>query len=169
MLTRRPLSARSIPLRRTAPPTKRNVKSSGGMSKATWGRPVEKAGDQYRAERPERGRDLCHLPAPVPLCREVFVRCSTFLYFSGGRDRTLTMGYSPERRSAVLKRNLPPNNMAKFGSWLRKSRNFCGEHCTSGVLQARGKGQLLPDADARAPKAGLRGTSSTAVLETAAL
>ena len=75
------------------------------------------------------------------------------------------MGYSPERRSAVLKRMLPPNNMA--------IRQLAQEEGISAATlhkraQARGKGQLLPDADA-----GPEGWSSrdkfAAVLETAAL
>ena len=76
------------------------------------------------------------------------------------------MGYSPERRSAVLKRMLPPNNVAVR----QLSRE---EGISEGTLymwraEARGKGQLLPDADA-----GPEGWSSrdkfAAVLETAAL
>lgn len=76
------------------------------------------------------------------------------------------MGYSLERRSAVLKRMLPPNNVA-----IRQlSRE---EGISEGTLymwraEARGKGQLLPDADA-----GAEGWPSrdkfAAVLETAAL
>ena len=76
------------------------------------------------------------------------------------------MGYSLERRSAVLKRMLPPNNVA-----IRQlSRE---EGISEGALymwraEARGKGQLLPDADA-----GAEGWPSrdkfAAVLETAAL
>ena len=56
------------------------------------------------------------------------------------------MGYSLERRSAVLKRMLPPNNVAI----LQLSRE---EGISEGTLymwraEARGKGQLLTDADA---------------------
>ena len=76
------------------------------------------------------------------------------------------MGYSPKRRAAVLKRMLPPHNMA-----LRQLSQE--EGISEGTLhdwrtQAHGKGQLLPDADA-----GPEGWSSrdkvAAVLETAAL
>ena len=76
------------------------------------------------------------------------------------------MPYSPERKSTVLKRMLPPNNMA-----IRQLSQE--EGISEGTLhkwraEARGKGQLLPDADA-----GPEGWSSrdkfAAVLETAAL
>ena len=76
------------------------------------------------------------------------------------------MGYSQERKTAVLKRMLPPLNVA--------IRHLSQEEGISeGTLHkwradARGKGQLLPDADA-----GPEGWSSrdkfAAVLETAAL
>ena len=76
------------------------------------------------------------------------------------------MGYSPERKSAVLKRMLPPNNVA--------IRQLAHEEGISEATlhkwrsEARGKGQLLPDANA-----GPEGWSSrdkfAAVLETAAL
>ena len=76
------------------------------------------------------------------------------------------MAYSPERKAAVLKRMLSPNNMA-VGQLSQE------EGISEGTLykwraEARGKGQLLPDADA-----GPEGWSSrdkfAAVLETAAL
>ena len=67
------------------------------------------------------------------------------------------MGYSPERRSAVLKRMLPPNNMAI--RQLAQEEGISAATLHKWRAQARGKGQLLPDADA-GPKAGLRGTSS---------
>jgi transposase-like protein len=55
------------------------------------------------------------------------------------------MGYSPERRAAALKRMLPPNN-------LPVRRVSHEEGISEATLhkwraQARGKGQLLPDAD----------------------
>ena len=76
------------------------------------------------------------------------------------------MGYSLERRSAVLKRMLPPNNVA-----IRQlSRE---EGISEGTLymwraEARGKGQLLPDADA-GPEGWPSRDKFAAVLETAAL
>ena len=55
------------------------------------------------------------------------------------------MGYSPERKTAVLKRMLAPNNMA-IRRWSQK------EEISKATLhkwraEARGKGQLLPGAD----------------------
>ena len=76
------------------------------------------------------------------------------------------MAYSPERKSAVLKRMLSPHNMA-IGQLSQE------EGISEGTLykwraEARDEGQLLPDADA-----GPEGWSSrdkfAAVLETAAL
>jgi transposase-like protein len=76
------------------------------------------------------------------------------------------LGYSPERKAAVLKQMLPPHNMA-----IRQLSR--AEGISEGTLhkwraEARGKGQLLPDADT-----GPEGWSSrdkfAAVLETAAL
>ena len=76
------------------------------------------------------------------------------------------MGYSPERRSAVLKRMLPPNNMAI--RQLAQEEGISAATLHKWRAQARGKGQLLPDADA-----GPEGWSSrdkfAAVLETAVL
>ena len=76
------------------------------------------------------------------------------------------MGYSPERRSAVLKRMLPPNNMAI--RQLAQEEGISAATLHKCRAQARGKGQLLADADA-----GAEGWSSrdkfAAVLETAAL
>ncbi len=76
------------------------------------------------------------------------------------------MGYSPERKAAVLKRMLPPHDLA-----IRQLSQE--EGISEGTLhkwraEARGKGQLLPDSDA-----GPEGWSSrdkfAAVLETAVL
>ena len=76
------------------------------------------------------------------------------------------MGYSPERKAAVLKRMLPPNNMAI--RQLSQAEGISGATLHKWRAEARGKGQLLPDADA-----GPEGWSSrdkfAAVLETAAL
>lgn len=76
------------------------------------------------------------------------------------------MGYSPERKAAVLKRMLPPNTMAI--RQLSQEEGISEATLHKWRAEARGKGQLLPDADA-----GPEGWSSrdkfAAVLETAAL
>jgi transposase-like protein len=76
------------------------------------------------------------------------------------------LGYSPERKAALLKRMLPPNNMA-IGH-LSQEEGISAATLHKWRAEARGKGQLLPDADA-----GPEGWSScdkfAAVLETAAL
>ena len=76
------------------------------------------------------------------------------------------MGYSPERKSAVLKRMLPPNNLAI--RQLSQEEGISEATLHKWRAEARSKGQLLPAADA-----GPEGWSSrdkfAAVLETAAL
>ena len=76
------------------------------------------------------------------------------------------MGYSPERKAAVLKRMLPPNNLPV--RQLSQEEGISSATLHKWRAQARGKGQLLPDADA-----GPEGWSSrdkfAAVLETAAM
>ena len=76
------------------------------------------------------------------------------------------MGYSPERKTAVLKRMLPPNNMAIRR--LSQEEGISEATLHKWRSEARGKGQLLPDSNA-----GPAGWSSrdkfAAVLETAAL
>ena len=76
------------------------------------------------------------------------------------------MGYSPERKSAVLKRMLPPKNLAI--RQLSQDERISEATLHKWRAEARSKGQLLPDADA-----GPEGWSSrdkfAAVLETAAL
>lgn len=76
------------------------------------------------------------------------------------------MGYSLERKAAVLKRMLPPGNMAI--RQLSREEGISEATLHKWRAEARGKGQLLPDADA-----GPEGWSSrdkfAAVLETAAL
>ena len=76
------------------------------------------------------------------------------------------MGYSPERKTAVLKRMLPPNNMTI--RQLSQEEGISEATLHKWRAEARGKGQLLPDADA-----GPEGWSSrdkfAAVLETAVL
>ena len=76
------------------------------------------------------------------------------------------MGYSPERRSAVLKRMLPPNNMAI--RQLAQQEGISAATLHKWRAQARGKGQLLPDADA-SPEGWSSRDKFAAVLETAAL
>ncbi|NHQ75067.1 hypothetical protein HAT86_11425 [Roseovarius gahaiensis] len=76
------------------------------------------------------------------------------------------MGYSLERKSAVLMRMLPPNNVPI--RQLSQEEGIGESTLFSWRAEARGKGQLMPDADA-----GPEGWSScdkfAAVLETAAL
>ena len=76
------------------------------------------------------------------------------------------MGYSPERKLAVLKRMLPPNNVPI--QQLSQEEGIGASTLFSWRSEARSRGQLLPDADA-----GPEGWSSrdkfAAVLETAAL
>lgn len=76
------------------------------------------------------------------------------------------MGYSPERKVAVLKRMLPPHNMAI--RQLSQEEGISEATLHKWRAEGRGKGQLLPDADA-----GPEGWSSrdkfSAVIETAAL
>ena len=76
------------------------------------------------------------------------------------------MGYSLERKTAVLKRMLPPNNVAV--RQLSQEEGMARSTLHKWRAEARNKGQLLPDADA-----GPEGWSSrdkfAAVLETAAL
>ena len=76
------------------------------------------------------------------------------------------MGYSPERKAAVLKRMLPPNNMAI--RQLSQDEGISETTLHKWRAEARGKGHLLPTADA-----GPEGWSSrdkfAAVLETAVL
>ena len=76
------------------------------------------------------------------------------------------MGYSPERKAAVLKRMLPPNNLA-----IRKLSHE--EGISEATLhkwraEARGKGQLLLDADT-GPEGWTSRDKFAAVLEAAAL
>jgi hypothetical protein len=76
------------------------------------------------------------------------------------------VGYSPERKSAVLKRMLPPNNVAI--RQLAQEEGISEATLHKWRAEARLKGQLMPDADA-----GPEGWSSrdkfAAVLETATL
>ena len=56
------------------------------------------------------------------------------------------MGYSPERKAAVLKRMLPPNNLPVRR--LSQDEGISEATLHKWRAQARSKGQLLPDADA---------------------
>ena len=56
------------------------------------------------------------------------------------------MGYSPTRKSAVLKRMLPPNTMAI--RQLSQEEGISEATLHKWRAEARSKGQLLPDADA---------------------
>jgi len=76
------------------------------------------------------------------------------------------MGYSPGRKAAVLKRMLPPNNMAI--RQLSKEEGISEGTLHAWRSQARGKGRLLPDADAGGECWSSR-DKFAAVLETAAL
>ena len=76
------------------------------------------------------------------------------------------MGYSPERKAAVLKRMQPPNTMAI--RQLSQEEGISEATLHKWRAEARGKGQLLPDADA-GPEGWLSRDKFAAVLETAAL
>ena len=76
------------------------------------------------------------------------------------------MGYSPERKLAVLKRMLPPNNMP-IGQ-LAKQEGIATSTLFSWRAEARNTGQLLPDANA-SPEGWSSRDKFAAVLEAAAL
>ncbi|MFT7596841.1 MAG: hypothetical protein ACI8R4_004183 [Paracoccaceae bacterium] len=76
------------------------------------------------------------------------------------------MGYSPERRAAVLKRMLPRNNLPVRR--LLQEEGISEATLHNCPAQARGKGQLLPDADA-GPEGWTSRDKFAAVLETAAM
>ena len=76
------------------------------------------------------------------------------------------MGYSPERKAAVLKRMLPPHNMAI--RQLSQEEGISEATLYKWRTEARGKGQLLPDAEA-GPEDWSSRDKFAAVLETAAL
>ena len=76
------------------------------------------------------------------------------------------MGYSPERKAAVLKRMLPPSNMAI--RQLSQEEGISEATLHKWRAAARGKGQLLPDA-AGGPEGWSSRDKFAAVLETAAL
>ncbi len=76
------------------------------------------------------------------------------------------MGYSPERKAVVLKRMLPPLNVAI--RQLSQEEGISEATLHKWRTAARGKGQLLPDADA-GPEGWASRDKFAAVLETAAL
>ena len=76
------------------------------------------------------------------------------------------MGYSPERKAALLKRMLPPNNLAV--QRLPQEEGISEATLHKWRAQARSKGQLLPDADA-GPEGWTSRDKFAAVLETAAM
>lgn len=76
------------------------------------------------------------------------------------------MGYSLDRKAAVLKRMLPPNNVAI--RQLSREEGISESTLFSWRAEARGKGHLLPDADA-SPEGWSSRDKFAAVLEAAAL
>ena len=76
------------------------------------------------------------------------------------------MGYSPERKAAVLKRMLPPNSLPLRR--LSQEEGISEATLHKWRAQARGTGQLLPDADA-GPSSWTSRDKFAAVLETAAM
>ena len=76
------------------------------------------------------------------------------------------MGYSPERKAAVLKRMLPPNTTAI--RQLSQEEGISEATLHKWRAEARGKGQLLPDADT-GPEGWTSRDKFAAVLVTAAL
>ena len=76
------------------------------------------------------------------------------------------MGYSPERRTAVLTKMLAPNNMPI--RQLSKEEGISEGTLHAWRSQARSKGQLLPNADAD-PEGWSSRDKFSAVLETSAL
>ena len=76
------------------------------------------------------------------------------------------MGYSLDRKAAVLKRMLPPNNVAI--RQLSREEGISESTLFSWRSEARGKGHLLPDADA-SPEGWSSRDKFAAVFEAAAL
>jgi len=76
------------------------------------------------------------------------------------------LGYSPERKAAVLKRMLPPANMAI--RQLSQEEGISEATLHKWRAEARGKGQLLPNADA-GPEGWTSRDKFAAVLESAAM
>ena len=76
------------------------------------------------------------------------------------------MGYSAERKAAVLKRMLPPHNIAI--RQLSREEGISESTLHNWRADARGKGHLLPDSDT-SPEGWSSRDKFAAVLETAAL
>jgi len=76
------------------------------------------------------------------------------------------LGYSPERKAAVLKRMLPPNTVTLLRLSQEEGISVATLH--KWRAEARGKGQLVPDA-ATGPEGWTSRDKFAAVLETAAL
>lgn len=76
------------------------------------------------------------------------------------------MGYSKERKDAVLKKMLPPNQQPIAA--LAKEEGISEATLYHWRAQARGKGQLLPDADST-PEGWSSKDKLSAVIETAAM
>ena len=76
------------------------------------------------------------------------------------------MGYSLERREAVLKKMLPPNNRSIAA--LAKEEGISDATLYNWRQQARNKGRLMPDSD-NTPEGWTSRDKFAAVMETAAL
>lgn len=76
------------------------------------------------------------------------------------------MGYSPERKEAVLKKMLPPNNQSI--AELAKAEGIAEATLYNWRMQARNEGRLLPDSDS-VPEGWSSREKFSAVLETAIL
>lgn len=76
------------------------------------------------------------------------------------------MGYSPERKEAVLKKMLPPNNIPL--AVLAKEEGISDATLYNWRKQARDQGRLMPDSDTT-PEGWTSRDKFAAVLETAAM
>lgn len=76
------------------------------------------------------------------------------------------MGYSPERKEAVLKKMLPPNNMTIAA--LAEAEGISEPTLYAWRKQARNEGRLMPDSD-NTPEGWTSRDKFAAVLETAAM
>ena len=76
------------------------------------------------------------------------------------------MGYSPERKEAVLKKMLPPNQRSIVQ--LAKEEGICEATLYNWRTQARNSGRLMPDSD-NSPQGWTSKDKLAAVVETASL
>ena len=76
------------------------------------------------------------------------------------------MGYSPERKEAVLKKMLPPNNQSIAA--LAQEEGISDATLYNWRQQARNEGRLMPDSD-NTPEGWVSRDKFAAVLETASL